>query len=235
VAPAPAPVVTQPVVAPPPDVVETPPPVVVAKPRPAPEVKPALAPGGKGVLVIASVAVTAASRGTVVDVTKVGAAIKRDSGVGHVRLYSANFDAAQAKLASLQKKYGTSEDYADFIAQAKQDYLAAARRREVKPIESTVGGTVMKVKIRPGDELRAKQVVAEVATAKVIAPAEAIEGSGTTCVVKLASGAKLEGTLLTAGSTEATTERTTERMIELDRVPKDVVAGNLGDVVIHCE
>jgi len=126
-------------------------------------------------------------------------------------------------------------DYADFIAQAKQDYLAAARRREVKPIESTVGGTVMKVKIRPGDELRAKQVVAEVATAKVIAPAEAIEGSGTTCVVKLASGAKLEGTLLTAGSTEATTERTTERMIELDRVPKDVVAGNLGDVVIHCE
>lgn len=201
--------------------VETKPPVV--EPTPVPEAKPV----GKGVLVLASAPVLATSRGTVVDVVKVGTAIKRDAGVGHVRLYSANFDAAQAKLASLQKKYGTSEDYADFIAQAKQDYLAAARRREVKPIEAAVDGTVTKVRIRPGDELRAKQVVAEIMTAKITAPVEAIEGDGTTCVVELASGNKLEGTLLAAGSTE--------RTLELDRVPKGVAAGNLGAVVIHCE
>jgi pSer/pThr/pTyr-binding forkhead associated (FHA) protein/biotin carboxyl carrier protein len=219
--PAPAP---KPAPAPAPGPVPAPAPAQVAiEPRPAPEAKPA----GKAVLVVESTPVLASARGTVIDVVKVGTAIKAATGVGHVRLYSASFEAAQGKLAALQKKYGTSEDYADFIAQAKQDYLAAGRRREVKPIEAEVDGMVTKVKIRVGDELRAKQVVAEVATAKLTAPASAIEGTGTACIVELASGAKLEATLLAAGSTE--------RTLALDHVPKDVAAGNLGDVVIHCE
>ncbi len=196
-------------------------------PTPIPAPAAPAASGGKAVLVIASSPILALARGTVIDVAKVGTVIKRGTGVGHVRLYSASFEAAQSKLAALQKQYGSSDDYADFIAQAKQDYLAASRRREVKPIECEVDGVVASVKIRAGDELRAKQVVAEVATAKITASAAAIDGTGTKCVIELASGAKLEGTLLAAGSSE--------RTLALDRVPTGVAAGTLGDVVIHCE
>ena len=238
-APAPAPVAMQTVPAPAPVKAEParPAPVEAAKPAPAPveaakptpveAAKPVPAPTTTtAVLAIEKTPITTDQRGTILDLARVGAAIKRDGAVGHVRLGSANFEAAAAKLAALQKKYGTSEEYADFIAEAKQDYLVAARRREVKAIASDAAGTVTSVKLKAGDEVRPNQVIAELAIARLTVPVEAVDGTGKKCTAELPGNKTVKGTLLSGGSTE--------RTLELDAVPKDLAAGELGDVKIHC-
>jgi hypothetical protein len=228
VAPAPAPAPAPPAVeaAKP----EPAPPVEAAKPEPAPPVeaaKPAVPEASTtAMLAIETTPITTEQRGTIVDIARTGTSIKRDGGISHVRMYSANFESAAAKLAALQKKYGTSEEYADFIAEAKQDYLAAARRREVKAIASDVPGTLTSVKVKPGDEVRANQVIAELAVARITVPVDAVQGTGKKCTAELPAKKILKGTLLSVGSTE--------RTIELDAVPKDLAAGELGDVKIHC-
>ncbi|MEO8551514.1 MAG: FHA domain-containing protein [Kofleriaceae bacterium] len=238
--PAPPPVVMKPTPATPtPTPPPTPPPTIEAtRPEPAPPAAPPVevalpeptptAPTASttAVLAIETTPITSEQRGTVLDVARVGTAIKRDGGVSHVRMYSANFESAAAKLAALQKKYGTSEEYADFIAEAKQDYAAAARRREVKAIASDAPGTVMTVKVKPGDEVRANQIIAELAVARITVPVEAVQGKGKKCTAELPAKKSVKGTLLSVGSTE--------RTIELDAVPKDIAAGELGDVKIHC-
>jgi biotin carboxyl carrier protein len=195
------------------------PPVEAAKPAPAPSTTTAM-------LAIEKTPITTDQRGTIVDIGRAGAAVKRDGAVGHVRLYSPNFEAAAAKLAALQKKYGTSEEYADFIAEAKQDYAVAARRREVKPIASEAAGTLTSVKVKAGDEVKPNQVIGELAIARLTVPVEAVDGTGKKCTAELPAKKTVKGTLLSGGSTE--------RTLELDAVPKDLAAGELGDVKIHC-
>lgn len=220
VKPEPAPAAPVPIEAKP-EPVKPAPPVEAAKPEPAP-----VAPATTAMLAIETTTITTDQRGTIVDVGRVGAAVKRDAAIGHVRMYSANFEQAAAKLAALQKKYGTSEEYADFIAEAKQDYIVAARRREVKAIASDTPGTVTSVKVKPGDEVKPNQAIAELAVARITVPVEAVDGTGKKCTADLSAKKSVKGTLLSAGSTE--------RTIELDAVPKDLAAGPLGDVKIHC-
>jgi len=201
------------------------PPAPAPAPAPAPVDPPAPEPA-TAMLAIDTTQITSELRGTVLDVARVGTALKQGGTVARVRIYSASFEAAAAKLASLQKKYGTAEEYADFIAEAKQDYAVAARQREVKAITTDTAGSVAMVKVRPGDELRPNQLVAQVSVARITVPVAAVEGSGKKCTAQLASKKTVKGTLLPVGSSE--------RTIELDAVPKDVPAGDLGDVKIHC-
>jgi type IV secretory pathway VirB10-like protein len=182
------------------------PPVEAAKPAPAPSTTTAM-------LAIEKTPITTDQRGTIVDIGRAGAAVKRDGAVGHVRLYSPNFEAAAAKLAALQKKYGTSEEYADFIG-------------EVKPIASEAAGTLTSVKVKAGDEVKPNQVIGELAIARLTVPVEAVDGTGKKCTAELPAKKTVKGTLLSGGSTE--------RTLELDAVPKDLAAGELGDVKIHC-
>jgi len=217
-APAPAPVATAPA---PTVAAPAPAPAPVKTEAPAPEPATATA-----TLAIETTQITSELRGTVLDVARAGTALKQGGTVARVRMYSASFEAAAAKLASLQKKYGTAEEYADFIAEAKQDYANAAARREVKAITTDAAGSVATVKVRAGDELRPNQVIAEVAVARITVPVAAVEGTGKKCTAQLAPKKTVKGTLLPVGSSE--------RTIELDAVPKDVPAGDLGDLKIHC-
>ena len=208
----------------------TPAPAKVATPAPAaapaPTAEPPAPEPATAMLAIDTTQITSELRGTVLDVARVGTALKQGGTVARVRLYSASFEAAAAKLASLQKKYGTAEEYADFIAEAKQDYAVAARQREVKAITTDAAGSVAMVKVRPGDELRPNQLVAQVSVARITVPVAAVEGSGKKCTAQLSPKKTVKGTLLPVGSSE--------RTIELDAVPKDVAAGDLGDVKLHC-
>jgi hypothetical protein len=179
------------------------------------------------VLAIETTPIVATLRGTVVDVMPVGTAIDRGGPVAHHRMFSPNYNAAYAKLVSLQRKYGDSPDYADFIAQAQQDFAVAKARRQLKPIAATTAGTITAVKVKPGDELRDGQVVVEIAVARITAPVAAVDGDGKRCIAELVgTGKQWAGTLLAVGSAE--------RTLELQRAPTDVTPGEVGEVRIHC-
>jgi biotin carboxyl carrier protein len=219
-----------------------PPPVAVATPpapTPAPAQKAAATPDKPatpdkakqapppklvGVLAVETTKVVAAERGTLIDIVKEGTAVARGGAVGHHRMFSAAFNQAYEKLKYLERKFGNSEEHADFIAQARQDFIIAQRRRVLKPITADAPGTITKVLVKPGAEITDHEVVAEISVARITAPVAAVDGTGKKCTVDVA-GKQLTGTLLAVGSTE--------RTLELDSVP-DAPPGDLGEVKIHC-
>jgi hypothetical protein len=195
----------------------------VVTPPPAPPPAPAVA-----TLALDKIDVTAGARGTISDVVRVGTAVARGGAVAHQRAYTAAFDQARAHLASLQRQYGSSPDYADFIEQARQDYLRAARSRPSREIVSPNGGKIVKVAVKAGQEDAETTIVAEVAVARITVPVAAVDGDGKRCTAELV-GKKLQlaGELLPVGQNE--------RTIELDRVPDKLAPGPLGDVRVHCK
>jgi len=190
-----------------------------AKPEPAKSAQKAT-----GTLAVEKSTVMAQLRGTITDVVAVGARLDKDGAIGHARLYSPQFNAAYAKLVQLQKKYGDSEDYADFIDQAKQEFAAAKARRQLKAIASPNAGTVTKVSVRPGTEASEKTAVAEIAVARITVPADAVDGKGKRCTTDLGKE-KVFGTMLDVGASE--------RTLELDKVPA-AKPGTFDDIKIIC-
>ena len=223
-APAPQVAVTVPPPAPPPVAVVAP----AAKPAPPPAPPPPPpAPKLVGVLAIEATPIVAGQRGTLVDVVAVGTAVERGAPIGHDRMFSPNYSAAYAKLVSLRRKYGDSPDYADFIAQAEQDFAIAKARRQLKPIAATTAGTVTKIKAKAGDELRETDVVVELAVARITVPVAAVDGDGKRCMAELVgTGKQWAGTMLAVGAAE--------RTLELKVVPTDAAPGEVGEVRIHC-
>ncbi|HEY3802635.1 MAG TPA: FHA domain-containing protein [Kofleriaceae bacterium] len=213
----------------------TPTPVVVAKPTPpAPAPAPAPAPPPAppasivGTLALDKIEIAAGSRGTISDVVRVGTAVARGGAIAHQRAYTAAFEQARAHLLALQHQYGSSPDYADFVEQARQDYLRAARARPLREIASPNGGKVVKVAVKPGQEAIDTTVVAQLAVARITVPVAAVDGDGKRCTVELAGKTgKLAGELLPVGENE--------RTLELDRVPDKLAPGPLGEVRVHCK
>jgi biotin carboxyl carrier protein len=191
-----------------------------------PATPPAAAARLEGVLTVETTQVIANERGTIVDVAAVGAAIARNAPVAHLRKYSAAFEQAKARLAYLQAHFGKSPEHADFIEQARGDYLLARNRRQVLPVVTSVGGTITKIEVKAGQDYRANTVIAELAVARITVPVAAVDGTGTKCTAHLDNGKQLTGVLLAVGATE--------RTLELDRMPTDASPGELGEVHIHC-
>jgi hypothetical protein len=202
-------------------------PVVITPARmpPPPPPPPKQAPASTGTLAIIRSPIAASVRGTLVDIAANGTNVSTGGAVAHVRLDSPAYKQAYAKLVSLQHKYGNSPDYADFIAQARQEFAAAGRRREVQPISVATRGKLDNVALKPGAELSPRQVIGDLVVARLTVPIAAIDGDGTRCVAQLATGAQLAGTMLAVGATE--------RTLELDEPPTEA-PGSVGELKVHC-
>ncbi len=178
-----------------------------------------------GVLAIDTTPIRAGERGSIVDVLRVHARVKRGGAIAHYRVMTAAVTRAWTRLRVMQRKYGHSEEYADFIEQARVSYRRALARRPKHAVTAPAAGTIAKVKTRRGRDVTAASVVAELAVARLTVPAAIVEGKGTKCTVQLASG-KVTGRLLPVGANE--------RTLELDRIPTGASPGKLGKVRVHC-
>jgi predicted component of type VI protein secretion system len=220
------------VVAAPPEPVRAPAPQPVQQAVPAPTPPPPTPPAPAvaaakpliGIVAVDQTPIASGARGTLVDVVANGTIVDAGTPVAHVRADSAAYQQAYAKLVALQRKYGNSADYADFIAQARQDLAAVARRRELQPIVAPKRGSLALKIHAPGTELAARQALGDIVVARLTVPVAAVDGDGTHCVAKLASGKELAGTLLPIGSVE--------RTLELDDASLE--PGNVGELRVHC-
>jgi len=161
-------------------------------------------------------------RGTRVGVHERLALIERDSPLAQKKL---------ARLRELTRKYGSSEEYADFIDQAKQDY-----ERETKvPIEvqSPTSGIVIASRVKVGQSIRRGDPVAELAaTVRLTVDNGVVEGPERLCRVVLLerADASVSGRLLDPSDGEHGRTRT----LELFRLPAGIARGAVGRVRVDC-
>jgi pSer/pThr/pTyr-binding forkhead associated (FHA) protein/biotin carboxyl carrier protein len=145
---------------------------------------------------------------------------------------SPDVERKRAKLAELEAKYGRSPDYADFIAQARDEYEKAARRSGRAVLTAPHGGIVTRQRVRVGDTIHRGDDLIELATrVRLIVATGSVEGNASACKVTLLD--RQDSVIL--GRMVPFPPDARVRTLLVDRLPPGLPLGAVGKVRVTCQ
>ena len=145
---------------------------------------------------------------------------------------SPDVERKRAKLAELEAKYGHSPDYADFIAQARDEYEKAARKSSRSVLAAPHAGIVTRQRVRVGDTIHRGDDVIEMATrVHLIVATGSVEGNAAACKATLLD--RQDSVIL--GHMLPFPPAARVRTLLVDRLPPGLPLGAVGKVRVTCQ
>ena len=170
--------------------------------------------------------------GTVRRAVAEGSSVKSGAPLVETGSASPDVEKKRAKLAELEAKYGKSPDYADFIAQARDDYERAARRSGRAVMTAPHAGIVTRQRVRVGDTIHRGDDACELAArVRLIVATGSVEGNAAACRALLLDreGAVIAGHMLPFPPDARV------RTLLVDKMPPGLPIGAVGKVRVTCQ
>jgi biotin carboxyl carrier protein len=161
-----------------------------------------------------------------------GAAVKSGVPLVETGQISPDVERKRAKLAELEAKYGRSPDYADFIAQARDEYEKAARKSNRSALTAPHAGIVTRQRARVGDSVHKGDDLIELASrVRLIVATGSVEGNASACKATLLD----RGDAIVIGHMLPFPPAARVRTLLVDRLPPGLPLGAVGKVRVTCQ